>query len=876
MTSIFAHNFDDKPRTKDVLIEEDLQFNALLLSQSTLTGLSNAGYRVPSPIQLKAIPIGKCGFDLIVKSKSGTGKTAVFSIITLELVNVNKNAVQVLMLAPTREIVVQIEAVLKSLGAPVEGLFIHSFIGGLPIEQDIKNLQKCHIAVGAPGRIRHLIELGALKTNAIRLFVLDEADKLVSSDMRSDVDYISNKLPIEKQVIASSATYSDDVHTYLSNVMSAPTFVEPNTDTPLLLGLKQFVSLVKGNMNVLHQLNMKNEELVRLLSHVTFSQCLVFTNYQGRAESISNTLNRKGWNSMHISGIQSQSERLKVMSSFREGKCRILLSTDLSARGIDAANVDLVINYDVPLEPSTYLHRMGRAGRFGSHGVCVTIAANAKELEDYRVILGNIGGTEMFVPQLPADENLPSDLWSADTKSFELIQGMLRSGSESTNRNEIVNSIVDWKMRVTSRNQTNTKINKETVKDRVDNSSIDENIKETSSQMPSNEDKTEMSIQNFNSHSSADIETLLELNKVKEENLKTNISKQYALSLLEGLASGKEISNLETVSQNTSPKQEALENILLDTLQSKKRKRDHGSGTSEPKVKLEESRRLDQTKYKNVALLNATKLICESYSADKISEDITSNLDPYFKAEIEDTYKQSSALNTTEDVLNSIASGKIENIFRDIVLEDKEIQEIDEVPDLALNEQPYNKDLEDIFKSSYDYAINSEKTHWLGALEDELIEEMSLTDQIVDTPGETLPEESCDFSFEVPKRKKHKSKKKKTFKDFTQKSKADPNDQTMESYNAQEETEIDNKVEPSDYYHSGLYSDYEYSSNEHFAMCFNQYSDELEQKLQTFDDIESFNKWFADWQWQVQGVRDYIQQNIYLQEMNKYAYGKNS
>ncbi|GJQ67896.1 putative ATP-dependent RNA helicase [Trypoxylus dichotomus] len=884
MTSILAHNFQDKPRTKDVLIDQDLQFNALLLSQPTLTGLSSAGYRVPSPIQLKAIPIGKCGFDLIIKSKSGTGKTAVFSIITLELVNVAKNAVQVLILAPTREIVVQIEAAIRLIGTPFQGLFTHSFIGGLPIEQDIKHLQKCHIAVGAPGRIKHLIELGALKTNAIKLFVLDEADKLVSSDMRSDIDYISNKLPLEKQVIASSATYLDDIYAYLNHIMSAPTFVEPNTDTPLLLGLKQFVSLVKGNMNVLHQLNMKNEELIRLLSHVTFSQCLVFTNYQGRTESISNILNRKGWNSMYISGMQSQSERLKVMNSFKEGQCRILLSTDLSARGIDAANVDLVINYDVPLEPSIYLHRMGRAGRFGSHGVCITIAANAKELEDYRVILGDIGGTEIFVPQLPADENLPSDLWNADTKSFELIQGMIRTGFESTNRCKIVNSVVDWKMKITNKKQKKTEIVEDGIGNNAtttneDGEEISLHSLPNSKDVCGNEDKVETSSRDFNSSSSTTVEALLELNRIKEENMKPNLSKKDALSLLQSLASGKEICDLETIPQNIDPKQEALEDILADTLKSKKRKRDHGTNAPKPNIKLDNKHSPNQVKCKNLALLNATKLLCESYSKDKVLEDVVSTLDPYLEAPIEGVFLQNSPFNFKQDVLHSIASGKIEDILKDVGSEDKEIQSDDASDQVPDRQQSCNGDLEDIFKLSYDYAIDSNKMHWLNALEEELVEKMSLTDKILDTPGESLHNEAFDLSFEVPRRKKHRSKKKKIFKDFTQKgkrSKADFNDQVMESCNTQELAEIENQVDQNYYYQAGLYSDYDYSSNEHFTMCFNHYSDELANKLQTFEDVESFNRWFADWQWQVQGVREYIQQNIYLQEMNKYAYSKHS
>ncbi|KAI4470445.1 atp-dependent rna helicase dbp3 [Holotrichia oblita] len=780
------------------LWERDLSYRQVAAEvgvSPTLSGLGNAGFRTPSPIQLKAIPIGKCGFDLIIKAKSGTG------------------------------------------------LCVRSFIGGLPFDQDIKNLNKCHIAVGAPGRVKHLIESGALKTNAIKLLVLDEADKLVSGDMKFDINYISKKLPLEKQVIAASATYSENDYKYLETIMSGPTLVEPTTDTPLLLGLKQYVSVVKSNLNVVHQLNIKNDELLRLLSYITFSQSLVFTNYQTRAESISNILNRKGWNSTYISGLQSQPERLKAIRSFREGKCRVLLSTDVSARGIDVENVDLVINYDVPLQPYTYLHRLGRAGRFGSH-------------------------------------DLPNDLWNIDTSAFQLIQGILDVGSESLDKCEIINSVTSWKKERNNNKQpkVDTKeTNKDTISECSSLQSDDKKGEQTESltsvsNVSRKETDVELSMENFNTLSRT-VENFLEINKLKEQS-SANFSKEDAASLLKVLATGQKIPKQEMLSPKTIIEEHVLDNILNDSCKSKKRKRNIENNILSDNAVQEEARNPNHIKCKNLALLNTTKLLCESYEASKIPEEVTSALDPHLKATTETSLKESGKSHTKIDVLNSIASGKVDDVLQNFD-KNSTTQLLEDVPEeVILNDEKSHKgDLEDIFTLSYGYAITSGKAHWLDVLGAELTEKMSITDKVAENHSELSCNDEPPIFTETSTSRKHKSKKKKTFKDFTQRhkrNKTDFNDQTVEAYMAQDISEPENQIDSN--YQAGLYSDYQYCSNEHFTSCFNHYSDELTQKLQTFEDVASFERWFADWQWQVQGVRDYIQQNIYLQEMNKYAY----
>lgn len=334
----------------------------------------------------------------------------------------------------------------------VLGLKVESFIGGLPIEDDKKNVKGCHIAIGAPGRIRHLMESHFLKTEHIKLFVLDEADKLVEQNFQTDINQIFHKLPVKKQVIASSATYPEHLDTFLSRYMHCPSYVSADADGSLLLGLKQFVSVVNYNANVVQQLKVKNERLNEILSKTSFTQCLVFTNYQTRAESASNILNQKGWNSSFISAAQEQKKRLEVVGNLKKCSCRILLSTDLTARGIDAANVDLVINYDVPYDAATYLHRMGRAGRYGSKGVCITLCCDGKELNEFKHILAVIAGPEVAVAKL---NQIPPDLLNCDYNALDMIYGEINDAKKAR---EASKTVKDSLMNLKSQNNRKLKV----------------------------------------------------------------------------------------------------------------------------------------------------------------------------------------------------------------------------------------------------------------------------------------------------------------------------------------------------------------------------------------------------------------------------------
>ncbi|XP_064489523.1 probable ATP-dependent RNA helicase DDX20 [Ornithodoros turicata] len=404
-----AHNLDVRWRSNDVKHTEDVTFANLMLSNATLSGLRKAGFERPSPVQLQAIPLGLCGFDLVVQAKSGTGKTCVFSVISLERISLDTGRLQVLILAPTREIAVQSCDVLNCIGCDHGGLACYAFIGGIPRKEDEKKLEKCHIAVGTPGRIKQLIELGVMKTSSIRLFVLDEADKLLHDSFEESISWIYACLPESKQVMALSATYPIEMAALLKKYLNNPSVIRIGADDPALLGLAQFYKVVPHSHQPGTVFRYKLQFAVEILRKLQFSQCLIFLNSQARAKSLVEALKVKNLPADLIAGNQTQTERLTSLARLKGFRCRILVSTDLTARGIDAEQVNLVINYDIPWDLETYLHRTGRAGRYGTSGTCISFVTS-QELESFLSLCtrGNIEITtfpDLFPCSLKADSD---------------------------------------------------------------------------------------------------------------------------------------------------------------------------------------------------------------------------------------------------------------------------------------------------------------------------------------------------------------------------------------------------------------------------------------------------------------------------------------
>lgn len=273
------------------------------------------------------------------------------------------------------------------------GLQVEVVIGGLPVQDDIAKFQKkVHILVGSPGRLRQLVQEKYVSMSSVRLLVLDEADRLVDKSFVADINYIFSNLPHEKQVIMSSATFPEKTKESINKYLQSAQHICPDTDS-ILLGIDQRVTFVKHNINIVKQTKFRFEELLKILSKKPFKQCLIFCNYQTRVAEVGKMLKKEKWPAEQLYGQQNQTDRLEALKTLQDYGCRILVSTDLAARGIDASNVDLVVNFEPSFVWQTYLHRIGRAGRFGSYGVAVTILSDGLEENKFKTMLGEIKGS---------------------------------------------------------------------------------------------------------------------------------------------------------------------------------------------------------------------------------------------------------------------------------------------------------------------------------------------------------------------------------------------------------------------------------------------------------------------------------------------------
>lgn len=400
--SRIAHNLADptKLRSSDVTLKEDVTFDDLLLHPLTLAGLKACGFERPSPIQLETIPLGRCGFDLIVQSKAGTGKTCIFTVIALEtlLCNPNKGQTQTLILAPTREIAIQIHETISTIGRSCPGLNCALCIGGVKVKEDrqrllhpnssakldgsTKSCQSCQIVIGTPGRIKQLIGLNLLKTHQIELLVIDEADKLLDEQFKSQIDGIYKNLPADKQVIATSATYPEELAQFLQQYMHSAKCIRLGREVSLE-AIEEFYVESKAGHSYKKSIENKMRVLKSILNNLHSTKSFIFTNFQTRAPMICDELNQdekinsKHGTASYICAELSQADRNSVFKRFRTNPERkLLISTDVSARGIDIREIELVINFDLPPDRATYYHRIGRAGRFGQPGKAVSIVSD--------------------------------------------------------------------------------------------------------------------------------------------------------------------------------------------------------------------------------------------------------------------------------------------------------------------------------------------------------------------------------------------------------------------------------------------------------------------------------------------------------------------
>lgn len=367
---------DIRPQTEDVTATKGLEFEDFFIKRELMMGIFEAGFEKPSPIQEETIPVALTGRDILARAKNGTGKTAAFVIPTLERVNPKNPKTQALILVPTRELALQTSQVCKTLGKHL-GINVMVSTGGTSLKEDIIRLaDTVHIIVGTPGRILDLAGKGVADLSSCQTFVMDEADKLLSPEFTPVVEQLLGFHPKDRQVMLFSATFPIVVKSFKDKHMNSP--YEINLmDELTLRGITQYYAFVEEKQKV-HCLN-------TLFNKLQINQSIIFCNSTNRVELLAKKITELGYSCFYSHARMLQNNRNRVFHDFRNGVCRNLVCSDLLTRGIDIQAVNVVINFDFPKNAETYLHRIGRSGRFGHLGLAINLINWEDRFNLYRI-----------------------------------------------------------------------------------------------------------------------------------------------------------------------------------------------------------------------------------------------------------------------------------------------------------------------------------------------------------------------------------------------------------------------------------------------------------------------------------------------------------
>jgi len=369
---------DDKSDEKNIM---NYSFEDLELNDELLRGIYSYGFEKPSKIQYKSIPLIKSGKDIIAQSQSGTGKTGAFSIGILNNIDTTIKKTQYIVLTPTHELAKQIYSVIENLGTKMN-ITMCKVIGKTNINESIMELQRDpQIIVGTPGRLLDMIGKRYIFTDNIKTLVLDEADEMLSSGFMGILYEIIKCMPKKCQMCLFSATMPKEILDLTDNFMNDPVRLLINREELTLEGIKQFYIDVK-------QYNWKFDVLYDIYDTINITQCIIYVNSKNILNNLYDRLIRDEYPVSYIHGDMQTVEREKNLNDFKNGITRIMLSTDLLSRGIDIQQLSLVINFDLPRNKETYIHRIGRSGRYGRKGTAINFITSEdiqhmKEIENF-------------------------------------------------------------------------------------------------------------------------------------------------------------------------------------------------------------------------------------------------------------------------------------------------------------------------------------------------------------------------------------------------------------------------------------------------------------------------------------------------------------
>lgn len=355
------------------IMEQELLFSDLGISAEILRAVEDMGYTQPSPIQLQSIPLLLEGRDVIGQAQTGTGKTAAFAIPIIDQVDPQLKKPQALILCPTRELAVQVEGEIVKLSRHKRGISSTVIYGGESIDRQIRDLKKgVQIVVGTPGRIMDHMERRTLNLDNVEIVVLDEADEMLDMGFRDDIEKILKSVPLERQTVFFSATMAKAIMDLTRKYQTNPEIIKVVKKELTVENVSQVYYEVRPNL--------KMELITRLINIHQFTLSVVFCNTKRAVDEVTEGLVVRGIQAEALHGDLSQAQRTKVMNKFRKGNCAVLVATDVAARGIDVDNVEVVFNYDLPLDEEYYVHRIGRTGRAGKSGMAITFITGRRDI----------------------------------------------------------------------------------------------------------------------------------------------------------------------------------------------------------------------------------------------------------------------------------------------------------------------------------------------------------------------------------------------------------------------------------------------------------------------------------------------------------------
>ncbi|QBZ84052.1 ATP-dependent RNA helicase DeaD [Hydrogenovibrio crunogenus] len=346
----------------------EIKFSDLGLSAPILKTLEEIGYETPSPIQEQAIPVLLKGGDILGMAQTGTGKTAAFALPILSTIDLKQKDPQVLVLAPTRELAIQVAEAFQTFSRGVKGLHVLPIYGGSEYGTQIRALKRgVHVVVGTPGRVMDHIKKGTLKLDSLTSMVLDEADEMLRMGFIDDVEWILKHTPDSRQIALFSATMPKEVHRIANTYLQSPTevIIKQKAATASLIDQKYW--LVSG----LHKL----DALTRILEAETFDGIIIFVRTKTATVELAEKLEARGYAAAALNGDVAQNQRERTVDQLKKGKLDILIATDVVARGLDVERISHVINYDIPYDNESYVHRIGRTGRAGRSGTAILFVA---------------------------------------------------------------------------------------------------------------------------------------------------------------------------------------------------------------------------------------------------------------------------------------------------------------------------------------------------------------------------------------------------------------------------------------------------------------------------------------------------------------------